>query len=129
MRRHRWIALVAIVGVLVHAVAIVRHHAAMTAVPSADRSLLADLAVAICHGASGRTALAGKELPGPPRNDSLDCPLCMGVPAAFVCPSPASFIVPADAVGLASWHWSEQTIAQIFRLHAFARGPPQSSTG
>ena len=58
MRSRRWIAVVALLGVLLHAGALVRHHATMLGATLDHQALLADLG-RICHSAGTPT------IPGP----------------------------------------------------------------
>ena len=62
LSRTRWIAIVAIVGVLLHAVALVRHHAGMLTAELGRQTLITDLRI-VCHGTDGQQALADTEAP------------------------------------------------------------------
>jgi hypothetical protein len=77
----RWICLVAAVGMLAHASAVVRHNGAMASALAALPGLTADLAH-ICHGAEDAgAAVGGSPSPG---EDAANCPICSGLGAAFL---------------------------------------------
>lgn len=126
MRRHAWIAIVAVVGVLLHAAAVVRHHGVMSA-QSAERALLADLAI-ICHGAGGSLKIAA-ELPSdvPAQRGGSDCPVCMGMAVGFMPPTPMTLALPFEAVARVSWSRDQTIPVRSVRLHPFARGPPAAA--
>jgi hypothetical protein len=125
MRRHAWIGLVAILGVLLHAAAVVRHHAVTSGPPSAEQALLADVANAICHGTLGAAELQRADLPDVPvQHRNADCPICLGMAVAFLPAAPQDIALPLAAAGRALWPSSDQVIRKLARLHPFARGPP-----
>ncbi len=123
MRRHVWIVIVAVVGVLLHTAAVVRHHGVMSA-QSAERALLADLAV-ICHGAGGTSTLAaGLPSDMPAQRGGSDCPVCMGMAVSFMPPTPVTLALPFEAGASVSWSRDQTIAVRSVRLHSFARGPP-----
>lgn len=82
--RLRWIiSLLAVLGVLAHAGALVRHNAVMVDAHLQHQALVADLQV-ICHsGGPGSSEPA--TIPDIPRPSNADngCPLCSGLASAF----------------------------------------------
>jgi len=100
MRSRKWISVLALLGVLLHAGAIARHNAAMTGATLQYHALLTDLAQ-LCHGSTTGDALAAAELPYVPRPSDAQngCPICSGLSAAVALPAPepAGVIVPAPA--------------------------------
>lgn len=80
----KWINMVAMFAVLLHAGALVRHHAVMVDAQAQHRALLADLAV-ICHSNGSTERLAASDLPAVPQPVDAQnaCPLCAGLTAAF----------------------------------------------
>lgn len=84
MRRHRWTALAALIGVLLHAGLIVRHNA-MVLSAKLDHAALASALGVICHGNGGVTQLPASEQPAlpEPELDRGSCPLCAGMAPAF----------------------------------------------
>ena len=58
----KWINMLAVFAVLVHAGALVRHHAVMVDAQAQHRALLADLAV-ICHSNGSMERLAASDCP------------------------------------------------------------------
>jgi hypothetical protein len=119
------IGVVAIIGVLLHAAALVRHHASMVAMPAAERALLADLGGAICNAAGGASVKDGAEVPDAPSHPGgADCPICMGLASAYLPAAPPCVSAPLKTPLDATWPWSEQVVDRIVALHSFARGPP-----
>lgn len=80
----RWINLLAVFAVLLHAGALVRHHAVMLDAQAQHQTLLADLAV-ICHSNGSTERLAASDLPIVPQPGDAQngCPLCAGLTTAF----------------------------------------------
>ena len=98
MRSRRWISVLALLGVLLHAGAIVRHNAVMTGATFQYQALLTGLAQ-ICHGSGTGDALVAAELPYVPRPSDAQngCPICSGLSAAvaLIAPELAGIFVPA----------------------------------
>ena len=122
----RWISLLAVVGVLLHAGALVRHNAIMAGVHLQHQALLADLQV-ICHS-GGPGAAEPADLPHIPRpfDAQNGCPLCSGLASAFALAGP-------EPVELGAKLRSQRADPPIFvasrqasplRLLPPARGPP-----
>lgn len=125
MKRRRAIAFLAIIGVLFHAAAVVRHGVMMlslTAAPAAH-SLAADLTV-ICHGAV-EAAEDGKGTTGAPGTVAKHCPLCTTGAAAASLAVPEIFELAAPA--LAATHQFIRVdirSEQLKRIRPPGRGPP-----
>ena len=114
MRRRRWVAWVAVLGVLVHATMLVRHATAVVAAGLQHHDLLVALGV-ICHGAGGETRLAASDLPAPPRpgDDGKSCPICAGqISASAVLTgleSPTFVTVALDVSPATEWQAPDVT--------------------
>ena len=125
----RWISFLAVLGVLLHAGAVVRHHVVMLGTPGptgAEQALLANLQ-AICHGAGGQENRAATDGPSnqTPADVNKRCPLCAGVVGLFALLTPE----PALAVRLAaaSRIFAGDTAVQVVlprTLYPPTRGPP-----
>jgi hypothetical protein len=125
----RWISFLAVLGVLLHAGAVVRHHIVMLglpASPSAEQTLLADLQV-ICHGTGDQPALAGGDAPSgrTPADIKRNCPLCAGLAGPFALTAP----LPTVAVRLTATQAPVSALAAVLdelprTLHPPTRGPP-----
>ena len=102
MRSRKWISVLALLGVLLHAGALVRHNAAMTGATFQYQALLTGLAQ-LCHGSATGDVLAAAELPYLPRPSDAQngCPICSGLSAAAALPAPeptSIFVPPPPAV-------------------------------
>ena len=130
MHWRRWLGLLAVVGVLLHAGAIVRHNAVMlaaasrtTAANTAVASLDADLRLICSAGAHLAEALLpdGKDPTGNPQT----CPICAGLASAHALTAvalPALAIPYGDhAVATAS---TDERISVQRRLRPPSRAPP-----
>ena len=84
----RLISLVVLLGVLVHAHALVRHNSVMLNAHLQRATLIADLLV-ICHP-SGTGTIDTASLPDVPRPTDVEnnCPLCSGLGPAIALPPP-----------------------------------------
>lgn len=74
----RWLSVLAIAGILLHATALVKHAVTMAASGNgtpAISALLADATI-ICHSSS---ASSGTKLPGQKQPAKSSCPLCSGL--------------------------------------------------
>lgn len=127
MRWRRFINLVALIGVLVHAGMIVRHHQVMLDAHLERQDLVNALGV-ICHGSGQATAPFDAELPSvplPSDNQNKQCPLCAGmVPAialaaAVECGVPLKFRIAAPQIV----RYQARPIA-IIGVRPPTRGPP-----
>ena len=101
MRSRKWISVLALLGVLLHAGAIARHNAAMTGATFQYQALLTGLAQ-LCHSSTTGKVLAAAELPYVPKPTDAQngCPICSGLsPAIALAPAPSlksfSFAAPA----------------------------------
>jgi hypothetical protein len=126
MLLRRWISLLAVVGVLLHAGALVRHNAAMAGAHLQHQALVADLQV-ICHS-GGPGAAEPADIPYVPRPFDAEkgCPLCSGVASAFALIGPAPVF---SGVELCSKAFEPPVFVAAVpvaptRLLPPARGPP-----
>ncbi|MFM9846148.1 MAG: DUF2946 family protein [Hyphomicrobiaceae bacterium] len=123
----RWINILAVFAVLLHAGALVRHHAVMLNADTQHQALLADLAT-ICHGGGGTQRLAATDLPAIPQPSDAQngCPLCAGVTTAFViahqAQAPAAPIVYARAHTFGHVQFVVSDLTET--RHPPSRGPP-----
>ena len=124
----RMISFVVLLGVLLHAHAIVRHNGVMLDAHLQRATLIADLLV-ICHP-SGAGAIDAASLPDIPRPSDAqnNCPICSGLGTAWALPAPNP--VPTTI----AFHPLEHFPLPVFRgselLRAFippARGPPPTA--
>lgn len=127
MRSRRLISFVALLGVLLHAGALVRHSTTMLGALLQHQALVTDLAQ-ICHSAGTTTTVADAELPIVPKptDAQYGCPLCSGMGAAFalVAPTLAAIMLPPPAAPPAL-HADATSIPESPRaVHPPARGPP-----
>lgn len=122
----RWIGMLAVLGVLLHAGALVRHNATMLGATLQANALLADLAV-ICHGTGTQDLAKTASLPdAPPADPQSSCPLCSGLTPAFALASPlptqiATIRVASPAVYMAL---DARVAADVRTGPPPARGPP-----
>ena len=103
MRSRKWISVLALLGVLLHAGAIARHNAAMTGATFQYQALLTDLAQ-LCHGSTAGDVLARAELPYVPKPTDAQngCPLCSGLsPAIALLPPQPEFVFARAPVAVA----------------------------
>lgn len=118
-------------GVLLHAGLLVRHHGAMLQAHLQYQALAADLAAAFCHGGTQEgTARSPGDLPGVPKpsNPQGDCPACCGQATALALLAPDGLTVPVRFAALARWIEPERTNPAL--RHAVCpppRGPPASA--
>jgi hypothetical protein len=125
MRLRGWISVFAMLGVLLHAGALVRHHGVMLGAVLQYHALVSDLAE-FCHGADDASR-SPADLPSIPKpSDAKNgCPICSGQSPAFAVIAPAPLDVPAPATPGIYWHFP----AYSFATHHHpvcppARGPP-----
>lgn len=121
----RLMSFVVLLGVLVHAHAIVRHNGVMIDAHLQRASLIKDL-ILICHP-SGTGTVDAASLPDIPLPTDAEnnCPICSGLGPAVALPPPSlvpSYVafLPAQPIPLPAIHGTEQ-------LRTFippARGPP-----
>lgn len=127
MRSRKWISVLALLGVLLHAGAIARHNAVMTGAAFQYQALLTGLSQ-ICHGSATRVAAA--ELPFVPRPSDAQngCPICSGLSPAVALSAPwlevASVAVP---VAIAFHPDARCTPDSGHAVCPPARGPPAAA--
>jgi hypothetical protein len=126
MRFRSAISILAAIGTLLHAGALVRHHALMLGILLQHHALVADLGV-ICHGSAGTVAALERDIPSIPRPTDAEngCPLCLGMAPAFTLP-----VAYAVCTAVASDHQSWRADAPdgapspLRTLPPPSRGPP-----
>lgn len=126
MRLRKWIGIVALLGVLLHAGAIVRHNGVMVAATFQYHALVADLAQ-ICHGAVTGADAPAADLPAIPKPSDAQtgCPICSGFGAAFALLAPAPAVVVLRAPIAPAFHFREVLVLSTpHAAHPPARGPP-----
>lgn len=127
MRLRRLIGFLAVLGVLLHAGAIVRHHAMMLSVYNVHSELVASLSV-ICHSDGSVTRLPASELPlvPPPTENQSDCPVCLGMVAMSIEPYPPSLPAARDQRALVVQFFarSESISTRLASVSPPPRGPP-----
>jgi hypothetical protein len=83
MRLRRWISIVAVMGVLLHAAFLVRHSLAMADATRQYHAVLADL-TSLCRAGTGDATIPASDLPRLPQpSDGTGCPICAGPVSAF----------------------------------------------
>jgi hypothetical protein len=122
MHLRRWISVVAVVGMLAHTVALVRHDAAMLSALLQLPRLTADLA-RICHGgeAMGRSVGDAEN----PYDAQANCPICSGLgPLVFVLPV-VRVPLRADLAAQRATLFPSQPVSVVgLALRPPVRGPP-----
>lgn len=91
MRSRRLIGIIALLGVLVHAGALVRHNGMMLSALLQYQAIVADL-TAMCLGSG---TITDTELPYLPKPTGAEfgCPICTGLVAAFALPASEPFSI------------------------------------
>jgi hypothetical protein len=126
MRSRQWIGMVALLGVLLHAGAVVRHHGLMLGLTFQHQALVSDLAQ-ICHGALDVADASTADLPTIPRPSDAQhgCPLCSGLGAAFALLAPKLTAVALPEPVVPAFHSFEVLVpSSLHAVHPPARGPP-----
>jgi hypothetical protein len=139
MRWRRWIGLLAVFGVLLHAAALARHNAIMLAAVAgagtsqavadagvAPAALAQDLAI-LCHAPTGSDPAT--TLPaGDGSRGSQTCPICAGTVSAFalVALELPSIAAPQSTTFLAALPQDQRRTVQQ-RIRPPSRGPPLSA--
>ena len=105
MRLRRWISIFAMLGVLLHAGALVRHHGVMLGALLQYDALVSDLA-AFCHSGADGASHSPVDLPSIPKpSDAKNgCPICSGHSPAFAVVAPALLELRVPASAAACWH-------------------------
>lgn len=119
----RWVGIVAVVGLLLHAAAVVRHHALMLAnsLDPAVAALSTDLEQ-ICHFNGDATERGHDKRP----SASGNCPICTGIAAAFALPPPAEWQQREPIVVVERYQIRpDQRVDQLKRIRPPGRGPPE----
>ena len=129
MRSRKWISVLALLGVLLHAGAIARHNAVMTGANLQFQALLTGLAQ-LCHSSTTGKLLAAAELPYIPKPTDAQngCPLCSGLSPAIALLSPQPEFVFARAPVAVVFHPDTRCTPDLG--HAVcppARGPPAAA--
>ena len=123
----RWVNLLAIVAVLLHAGALIRHHAVMVDAQASHRALVADLAT-ICHSAIGVGSAAAEELPFIPQPSDAQngCPVCAGLTTAYVIAAYVALAVaPIAYESQAPFNPKQVVTSDLTETrHPPSRGPP-----
>ena len=126
MRSRKWISVLALLGVLLHAGAIVHHNAAMTGASLQYQALITGLAQ-LCHVTATADVVAASELPSVPRPSDAQngCPICSGLSSAIALPAPepAAIFVPAP-VGIVFYSHKHGVPEPGHAVCPPARGPP-----
>jgi hypothetical protein len=129
MRSRKWISVLALLGVLLHAGAIARHNAAMTGATFQYQALLTGLSQ-ICHGSAAGDVLAAAELPFVPRPSDAQngCPICSGLSPAFALAAAELDVAFVSAPVAIAFHPGAQHIpASAYAVCPPARGPPAAA--
>lgn len=125
MRSRKWISILALLGVLLHAGAIVRHNAAMTGANLQYQTLLTDLAQ-LCHG-SGAGAVAAADLPYVPKPTDAQngCPICSGLnPVVALAVPELAVVALSPSVSIAFHSETHRVPGSGYAVCPPARGPP-----
>jgi len=126
MRMRKWIGVLALASVLLHAAALVRHNTVMTGANLQYQALVESL-TQICHGSGVAGNTATTELPyiPPPSNSEHGCPICSGLgpSMAVAAPAAASPFIPPAAQRVAYRH-APRSVAIGHAVCPPARGPP-----
>jgi hypothetical protein len=125
MRLRRWISIVAMLGVLLHAGFLVRHSVAMAEATLAHHAILADLA-SLCRASHAEGRVPASDLPALPRpSDTAGCPICSGLVSAFAVTGPQQAALPVTVAAAPRLFNVALAAAQPRRsAHPPARGPP-----
>lgn len=118
-------AVLATIGVLLHAGVIVRHNSMMVA---ADYERAAAVLGVICHdGRDGDDVSGAPSSPQDPSGKPLRCPICLGFTAAAILPDqpaqPPGHAADVSALPLASQHQASSHDS----LWPPGRGPPAAA--
>jgi hypothetical protein len=128
-KRLQTVALVAaMLGVLFHAGAFVRHHGIVLGTHLLEQMLASDLT--FCHGGSDAGSRTPAGLPDIPKPSDAQsgCPVCSGLAPAVVLIAPSDLITPVRFAVMARWFEPERANPAL--RHAVcppSRGPPASA--
>jgi len=126
LRLRGWIGLVAALGVLLQAGALVRHRLVLADAGAQYLAMLADFG-SICQASAGAGhALPSGQSPIPAPSDPRGaCPVCLGLVAAFALVGPEPEPLKVEAGSMALQEGSEVLRPALPRTaHPPARGPP-----
>jgi hypothetical protein len=124
-RLRRWISIVVMMGVLLHAGFLVRHSLSMADATRQYHAILADLA-SLCRAGPANVTIPASDLPRLPQPpDWTGCPICAGPVSAFaiVGPQPAPLPVPT-ATATQLFSVGVAAAEPLRAAHPPARGPP-----
>ena len=100
LHKLHWVKALAVLGVLMHAGLLVRHHVQMVALASFDGGALGVL----CHSDGGLKRIHLQTIPGAPASpDEPQCPLCVGALASAA-------VLPVVAIVR---EWPEQLVLDL----------------
>lgn len=124
MRKRTWTVIVALLGVLLHAGVLVRHHGIVLGAHLLEQALASDPSFCRSDGAPS----AG--LPGVPKPSDAqsDCPVCAGQAPAYALVASDHLTVPLRFAVMARWCEPERINPAL--RHAVCpppRGPPASA--
>ena len=126
----RWINILAVFAVLLHAGALVRHHAVMLDAQRQHQTLLTDLAV-ICHSDGSTGRLAASDLPAVPQPSDAEngCPLCAGLTTAFAITAyVGAAIAPVSYEAVEPFRLAQVAVSDLTETrHPPSRGPPSTA--
>lgn len=127
----RWLTVVAMLGVLVHAYALVRHNASMltrslapgTAASQTIEDARQQWTAAGLPAAAFLLCLSGDPLSPASNRSGTDCPLCHGAPAAAVPPPQIALVALPEQSTAVAVPRDERTDRHLV-IRPPARGPP-----
>lgn len=134
MSWRKCVSVLAVLGVLLHAIAVVRHHAVMLAAPTIAGDsgpisddllrLTKDLSF-ICHVSADGIAAAAPADDSGTRDGRQTCPICAGLasPFAVAAKDMPALAIPAPLRITVSGHADERLTVQR-RIRPPSRGPP-----
>jgi len=123
-----WLSFVAMLGVLLHAGALTRHHGVMLGLYLNELRLAADLAE-ICHGIGDDAAKSPAGLPSAPKpSDARNgCPICSGQAPSSAVVQFQPFELKSSSTVLVRWDQPSEA-SPVGHVSGWppARGPPAS---
>jgi hypothetical protein len=129
MRLRAWATIVAVLGVLLHAGMLVRHHGLVLSAHLLEQVLASNLAT-FCHGGADAASRSPGSLPDIPKPSDAQsgCPVCSGQAPAFALVAPDYLEAPARFAAATSWTEPERANPALRRaVCPPARGPPASA--
>jgi hypothetical protein len=122
----RWVGIVALLGVLLHASAVVRHNSATLGSHLQHQSLLVGL-LQLCSGAGGLVETQSADVPfiPSPTDAQTGCPICAGFASAFALIGPGPIVLAQmSPAGPAVQACATKAPRSSSQHHPPARGPP-----